>query len=53
MTDIFTSTDELIKQVKKDNPDRLPRDLHEQVLDKAEVALEKMANRFRSLSPMA
>lgn len=38
------------KQVKKENPERLPRDLHEQVLERAEGALEKMSNRFRSLS---
>lgn len=38
------------KEIRKENPKRLPPDLHEKVLEKAEPKLEEMSNQFRSMN---
>jgi hypothetical protein len=38
------------KEVQKSNPKRLPADLHEQVLERAEPKLERMAKEFSSMN---
>jgi hypothetical protein len=38
------------KDIRKENPKRLPPDLHEQVLERSEPKLEEMANKFRSMN---
>lgn len=38
------------KDIKKENPKRLPRDLHEQVLERSEAKLELLANEFKKMN---
>lgn len=38
------------KDIKNKNPKRLPSDLHEQVLEKADEALDRLSNKFKNLS---
>jgi hypothetical protein len=38
------------REIKKENPKRLPPDLHEKVLDKSEDKLDKLADQFKSIN---
>ncbi len=38
------------KEIMKENPKRVPANLHEQVLERSEPKLEEMANKFRSMN---
>lgn len=38
------------KDIRKENPNRLPPDLHEQVLDRAEPMLDSLADKFKQMS---
>lgn len=41
------------KEVKKENPKRLPPDMHERVIEKSEDKLDLLANQFRNMNESA